>query len=512
MSIRVRFAPSPTGALHIGGIRTALFNWLLAKKLGGTFILRIEDTDQTRFVEGAEEYIVAALKWCGIEPTEGIGFGDGAYAPYRQSERRALYQQYVQQLLNSGAAYYAFDTPEQLEKMRETLKGENNQSYSSLSRLRPDLNLQNSLRLPAQEVASRLAAGEPHVIRLKVPENEVILVDDIIRGEVRFHTQELDDKVLMKADGMPTYHLANIVDDYTMKISHVIRGEEWLPSAGHHVLLYRALGWAEAMPRFAHLPLILRPEGGGKLSKRDGEKFGFPVFPISWKEKNVLGFDEAGFSPEAVINFLALLGWNGGDDREIYTLDELAQAFSLERIHKAGARFDYAKAQWFNQQYITVMPNAVLAEKLVPLCAAKGYTVSEKFLTSFAGLMKERVVFMSDFLEKGFYFFEPIRQFDTATILKKWKPENRPLFDKITAYIAQHDFTDAATLEADVKHFITENGLKIGDVLPMLRIALAGTMQGPAVFEMALVLGKQTLETRLNTAFNSFDKTVGNAL
>ena len=360
MSIRVRFAPSPTGALHIGGIRTALFNYLLAKKHGGTFILRIEDTDQGRYVEGAEQYIIEALKWCGIAPTEGVGFGEGQYAPYRQSDRfkQGVYRKYADELIQKGLAYYAFDTSEQLEAMRETLKAEGgkNQSYSHATRLRDDLNLQNSLRLSAAETAKRIETGENYVIRLKIDGNQLVTLSDIIRGEVTFNTNELDDKVLLKADGMPTYHLANIVDDYEMKISHVIRGEEWLPSAGHHVLIYRAFGWESAMPQFAHLPLILKPDGKGKLSKRDGAKFGFPVFPLEWNDsdpaKSFDGFRSIGFDPKAVVNFLSMLGWNPGTEQEIFSLDELANLFSLEKINKSGARFDYDKAKWFNQQYI----------------------------------------------------------------------------------------------------------------------------------------------------------------
>ena len=376
MSIRVRFAPSPTGALHIGGVRTALYNYLLVKKLGGTFILRIEDTDQTRFVPGAEEYIIETLKWCGIEPTEGIGFGDGEYAPYRQSERKKLYQDYANQLINSGNAYYAFDTPSEIEAMRERLKNESNQSYSLTTRG----SMKNSLTLSEKEVKELMESGTPYVIRLKVPENVNVAIDDLIRNTVTFNTNELDDKVLLKADGMPTYHLANIVDDYLMKITHVIRGEEWLPSAGHHALIYKAFGWESIMPRFAHLPLILKPDGKGKLSKRDGKKFGFPVFPLSWngetEEDSFLGFREMGFDPRAVINFLALLGWNSGTEQEIFSMDELSEKFSLEKINKSGARFDYDKAKWFNQQYIMLTPNEDLAEQLYPLSIMVKLTVS----------------------------------------------------------------------------------------------------------------------------------------
>ena len=513
MSIRVRFAPSPTGALHIGGIRTALFNYLLAKKHGGTFILRIEDTDQTRYVEGAEQYIIEALKWCGIAPTEGVGFGEGQYAPYRQSDRfkQGVYQKYADELLQKGLAYYAFDTSEQLEAMREKLKAEGgkNQSYSHATRLRADLNLQNSLRLSKEEVEKRIAAGENYVIRLKISENQLVMLSDVIRGEVTFNTNELDDKVLLKADGMPTYHLANIVDDYEMHITHVIRGEEWLPSAGHHVLIYRAFGWESVMPQFAHLPLILKPDGKGKLSKRDGAKFGFPVFPLEWNDpdptKSFEGFRSIGFDPRAVVNFLAMLGWNPGTEQEIFSLEELANLFSLEKINKAGARFDYDKAKWFNQQYIHATPNEVLAAQLHPLSIKRGYNVSEQELTDFVGLMKERVQFLNDFLDKGYYFFEDVKEYDTANAKKRWKPETRTQFNDLQSFMSTLDYTDPLSMEHTVKEWINENGLKMGDVLPILRIALAGTMQGPAIFDMAAFFGKEETLRRLAVAFERFD-------
>ena len=505
MSIRVRFAPSPTGALHIGGVRTALYNYLLAKKLGGTFVLRIEDTDQTRFVPGAEEYIIEALKWCGIAPTEGIGFGDGAYAPYRQSERKKLYQDYAAQLIASGNAYYAFDTPAELEAMRERLKSESNQAYSIATRS----TMKNSLTLSETEVKELIAAGTPYVIRLKVPENQTVAIDDLIRGIVTFNTNELDDKVLLKAEGMPTYHLANIVDDYLMKITHVIRGEEWLPSAGHHALIYKAFGWESVMPRFAHLPLILKPDGKGKLSKRDGKKFGFPVFPLSWnsetEEDSFVGFREMGFDPQAVINFLALLGWNSGTEQEIFSLEELCEKFSLEKISKAGARFDYDKAKWFNQQYIMHTPNEELAARLHPLSIEKGFDVSSEYLTRFAGLMKERVVFFNEFLEKGIYFFKKVENYDIENIKKRWKKENRPKFEELKTYFSSLDFNDPISMEHAVKEWINTSGLKMGEVLPILRLALAGTMQGPAVFDMAALLGLEEVQSRLTLGYDNFD-------
>jgi glutamyl-tRNA synthetase len=508
MSIRVRFAPSPTGALHIGGIRTALYNYLLAKKHGGTFVLRIEDTDQARFVEGAEAYIIDALKWCGIAPTEGIGFGDGLYAPYRQSERKHIYIRYAQQLIDTGKAYYAFDTPEALEAMRERLKNEHNQSYSINSRI----DMENSLTLTDEEVKQRLADGKPYVIRLKIMPNQTVVVNDLIRGAVSFETNELDDKVLMKADGMPTYHLANIVDDYLMRITHVVRGEEWLPSAGHHVLIYKAFGWENEMPLFSHLPLILKPDGKGKLAKRDGKRFGFPVFPLSWKgateEDSFEGFRELGFDPKAVINFLALLGWSSGGDQEIYLMEELIEKFSLEKINKAGARFDYDKAKWFNQQYIMSTPNEVLAEKLYPLSIAKGYTASKTFMAQFVAMMKERSIFLNDFLDKGYYCFEDVKAYDMDNVKKRWKPENRPKFEDLRHMIGTLDFSDPLSMEHAVKEWINSNGLKMGEVMPLLRIALAGTMQGPAVFDMASLLGKDVVSKRLSIAYDYFDEVI----
>ncbi len=509
MSIRVRFAPSPTGALHIGGIRTALYNYLLAKKMGGTFILRIEDTDQNRFVAGAEKYIIEALEWLGIAPTEGVGFGDGPHAPYRQSDRKNLYKKYVAQLVESDAAYYAFDTPAELEAMRHTLEAEKaaNTSYSSGTRTRADLNLQNSLTLSAKTVAQYLAEGKPAVIRLKVAANQTVTVNDLIKGDFSLETNALDDKVLMKADGMPTYHLANVVDDYDMKISHVIRGEEWLSSVGHHVLLYRAFGWESVMPQFAHLPLILRPDGKGKLSKRDGQKFGFPVFPLNWvgEKETFEGFKGVGFDPRAVINFLVLLGWGTGSNEEFYSLKELEEKFSIEKISQASARFNYEKAQWFNQEYLKRTPNEEIAAQLGPLSIKRGYSVSEAFLTQFAGLMKERVTFITEFLDKGYYFFEDIREYDMSNVTKRWKPENRSKFDELKNFIAALEFGDPAAMEHATKEWINENGLKMGEILPILRIALAGTMQGPGIFDMAVLLGQPEILRRLDRAYAAFD-------
>ncbi|MDP4821923.1 MAG: glutamate--tRNA ligase [Saprospiraceae bacterium] len=506
---RVRFAPSPTGALHIGGVRTALYNYLLAKKLKGTFVLRIEDTDQTRYVPGAEAYIQASLEWCGLIPDEGPSYG-GAFGPYRQSERKDIYAGYVQQLLDKGWAYYAFDTAEELEAIREAEHAKGNQGFKYDATVR--LQLKNSLTMSKEAAEALIASGHPWTVRLKVPADEVVVVEDLIRGAVAFQTNELDDKVLLKSDGMPTYHLANIVDDHLMKITHVIRGEEWLSSTGHHVLLYRAFGWEETMPAFAHLPLILKPDGKGKLSKRDGKRLGIPVFPLSWESDNpedaFVGFKETGFDPAAVINFLALLGWNSGTEQEIFSLDELIDAFSLEKIGKSGARFDFDKAKWFNEQYIKGKDNAVLAAQLMPLAKERSYRADLPFLEQFCGLMKERVTFYQDFFEEGYYFFEDVHTYDLATVQKKWKPERRAAMDVLRDSLTQlPDFTHEAIKKA-VESFMESAQLKFGDVLPILRIAVSGTMKGPAIFEMMELLGKEEIVKRLSAAFDVFDQNV----
>lgn len=491
--IRVRFAPSPTGALHIGGVRTALYNYLLARQQGGQFILRIEDTDQGRYVPGAEQYIIDSLKWVGLIPDEGPGFG-GAYGPYRQSDRKAIYHEYAHELVSRGHAYYAFDTPEELDVHRAA---QENFTYNHSTRD----SLRNSLTLSQSECQDLLDAGGPFVIRLKVMPNREVRVQDLIRGEVVFQSSELDDKVLLKTDGMPTYHLANIVDDHLMQITNVIRGEEWLPSTAHHVLLYEGFGWTDTMPRFAHLPLIMKPEGNGKLSKRDGAKFGFPVFPLEWQgaspEDRFSGFRDTGFLPEAVLNFMALLGWHPGGDREIFSLSEMVEAFSIEHISKGGARFDYEKAKWFNQQYIKAMDNAVLAEKIRPLAMAKGYDPSLEYLQLVVALMKERVTFLPDFVEQGYYLFEPVRVYDTETIQKKWTPALKPVFEELMSIFEKSATFEGHALESAVKQYMTEKGVKPGDILPLLRIALAGTMKGPAVFDMAAALGKDETLQRL---------------
>jgi glutamyl-tRNA synthetase len=486
MSVRVRFAPSPTGTLHIGGVRTALYNYLLARQLGGQFILRIEDTDQTRYVPGAEAYIIESLRWVGLIPDEGVGFG-GDYGPYRQSDRKELYQQHAQILVERGHAYYAFDTPEDLDAQRAAT---DNFIYNHTTRMQ----LRNSLSLPPDDVRQLLASGVPGVIRLKVEPGQEVVVDDLIRDRVVFQSSELDDKVLLKADGMPTYHLANIVDDYLMKITHVIRGEEWLSSTAHHVLLYKGFGWEAQMPRFAHLPLIMKPVGNGKLSKRDGAKFGFPVFPLTWEGASIddkaPGFRETGFLPEAVVNFLALLGWHPESDQEIFSMEALIKTFSIEKITKGGARFDYDKAKWFNQKYIQQMDATALVALIKPYAAVKNYAVSDAFLGQVAHLMKGRVTFVADFVEEGYYFFEPVRTFDTDTLAKKWRPDLMPVLEGLVEALKSADSAASpAELEATAKTYMTEAGAKPGDVMPLLRIALAGTMKGPGVFDMIAALG-----------------------
>lgn len=491
--VRVRFAPSPTGPLHIGGVRTALYNFLFARHAGGTFILRVEDTDQTRYVPGAEDYIVEALNWFGLKPDEGPGFG-GDYGPYRQSERKALYAQYAMQMLEQGNAYYAWDTPEDLERMREE---DANAKYDSQTRVK----MVNSLTLSAEEVAKRLEEGQPYVIRLKIPENEDVKITDLVRGEVTFNTAQLDDKVILKGDGMPTYHLANIVDDHLMKISHVIRGEEWLSSTAHHVLMYRFMGWDA--PQFAHLPLILKPTGKGKLSKRDGAKFGIPVFPLEWDPKNgediYGGFREFGFLPEAVLNFLAFLGWNPGTEQEIFSLDELVEAFSIKRIVKSGARFDFDKAKWYNQQYIIQSKDEDLANMLIDK-APEG--TSKDYLTSVCSMMKERVEFVDDILTAGSFFFAAPTEYDEKTVRKKYKIENKVHFEAIISLLADLDSWQAENIQSAIKSYIGEKELSFGVIMPILRILTSGTMKGPDLFQMMELLGKEEVLNRMESGLN----------
>ncbi len=505
--MRLRFAPSPTGALHIGGIRTALYDYLLAKKHGGTFILRIEDTDQKRYVEGAEDYIINALRWCGLEPDEGPGIG-GDYGPYRQSERKDLYQKYIKVLLEGGHAYYAFDSAEDLDAMREKMKAEGKHTFQYDASTR--MQMKNSLSMSAEDVKALLESGATYTIRFKMPNNETVTFKDLIRDEVTFSTETLDDKVLMKSDGLPTYHMANIVDDHTMEITHVIRGEEWLPSTGLHVLMYRAFGWEDTMPQFAHLPLILKPNGKGKLSKRDGKKFGFPVFPLSWnadtEEESFVGFKEMGFDANAVNNFLVFLGWNPGTEQEMFSMDEMIDAFSLERVGKSGARFDYDKARWYNQQYLMKQDNNAIANNLQTLLKAKGVEVSDDYVEGVAGMMKERVHFVTEILDQSYYFFEPVKSYDEKVIRKRWKPEKREKMNEFSNAIKNIDSFDATTIETSVKKFMEEHELGFGDVLPVLRLAVSGTTKGPSVFDMMALMGKQEVTNRMDIAYKYFDE------
>lgn len=493
MSVRVRFAPSPTGPLHIGGVRTALYNYLFAKKLGGTFILRIEDTDQTRLVPGAEEYIQEALSWLGIEVDEGPVVG-GPHAPYRQSDRKSVYQAYAQQLVDEGKAYYAFDTDEELAAMRQRLLDAkvDNPSYNAVTRMQ----MKNALTLSAEEVSARIAAGEPYVIRLKVPIKDEIRFRDLIREWVVVHSSTIDDKVLLKSDGMPTYHLANIVDDHLMGITHVIRGEEWLPSAPLHLLLYKAFGW-EA-PQFAHLPLLLKPEGNGKLSKRDGLLGNFPVFPLAYQDpatgELARGFREDGYYPEAVMNFLALLGWNPGTDQEVFTQEELIEQFSLEKIHKAGARFDVAKAKWFNQYYLRQKSTEELKQSLPTLPDGQ----AEQLIT----LMKDRVTFASEMISEVPYLFGTPTTFDEELIQKKWDAQAGKAFQVLSNLLESTEFTSSEALHDALFQALEAEGIKPGKVMQAIRLAITGEGKGPDLMLMMVILGSQEVRSRLQAALD----------
>ena len=488
--VRVRFAPSPTGPLHIGGVRTAMYNYLFAKKHGGDFLLRIEDTDQNRYVPGAEEYVIESLKWCGMIPDEGPGFG-GEYGPYRQSERKASYKEFADRLIADDKAYYAFDTSEELDEMRERLKLAKVASpqYNSITRE----TMRNSLTMSGDDVEKLLSENTPYVIRFKMPRKEEVRVQDIIRGWVMVNTDTLDDKVLFKSDGMPTYHLANIVDDHKMKISHVIRGEEWLPSAPLHVLLYEAFGW-EA-PKFAHLPLLLKPDGNGKLSKRDGDKLGFPVFPLEWKDPVTgeisSGYREQGYFKEAFTNMLALLGWNPGTTQEIFSMDELIQAFSLERVNKSGARFDPEKTKWFNQQYLRSKSDSELAEAIKPIVEEMGYLKSDPYLESVCRLMKERASFIPDIVKGGIYLFEKPESYDDKTVKSKWKAETPERMKMIMKDFEEAAHFEAAAIEVVFKTFLEREELGMGAVLPNLRLLVTGEGMGPSLFEIMALLGKE---------------------
>ncbi|MCC8409508.1 glutamate--tRNA ligase [Mucilaginibacter sp. UR6-1] len=499
--VRVRFAPSPTGGLHLGGVRTVLFNYLFAKKHGGDFILRIEDTDQSRYVEGAEQYILDCMEWCGLTPDESPVVG-GPYAPYRQSERKPLYREYAEKLVAEGHAYYAFDTPEELAKKREDVP---NFQYGHGHRY----DMRNSLTLPLHEVEKLLHDGTPHVIRIKMPEDDSISFKDMIRGYVSFETNQVDDKVLLKADGMPTYHLAVVVDDYLMKITHALRGEEWLPSAPVHLLLWEYLGWKDSMPQWAHLPLILKPDGHGKLSKRDGARLGFPVYAMNWEDQKTgeltPGFRELGFLPEAFLNLLAMLGWNDGTDQEVFSLDELVEKFSMERVSKAGAKFDFEKAKWFNAEWIKKLDAESLKQKVKAVFADKGITVSDDAkLLKVIELVKDRCVLLTDFYAQGAYFFEQPAEYDLNAVKPKWTDAKTDFFKELKAKYTTADAWQATDLEAQFKEFTNEKGFKIGDVMLPFRIMLVGGKFGPHVFDIAEMLGRDETVVRIEKALEAF--------
>jgi glutamyl-tRNA synthetase len=497
--VRVRFAPSPTGGLHLGGVRTALFNYLFAKQNNGTFILRVEDTDQNRFVAGAEEYIVSCLEWCGITPDESPQLG-GEFGPYRQSERKSSYKQYADQLIADGYAYYAFDTSEELEAKRKEAP---NFLYGQATRMQ----MRNSLNLTEAEVQALLKNNTPYVVRIKMPEDEQVSFIDLIRGLVTFDTNLVDDKVLLKADGMPTYHLAVVADDKAMQISHVFRGEEWLPSAPIHVLLWRYLGWEDQMPLWVHLPLILKPDGNGKLSKRDGDRLGFPVYAQNWKDPKTQdltpGFKELGFMPEAFVNLLAMLGWNDGTDQEIFTLAELVERFSLDRVSKAGAKFDYEKAKWYNHEWIKRSPSEQLFPFVKQAFEAESTSITDqKLLLNVIGLVKDRCNLLSDFPNQSRYFFVSPSEYDIAAVKPKWTPEKSAFFE---SYLPMVDDGSAAELEEKFKTLATEKGLKPGELMLPLRIMLVGGKFGPGVFDIAVLLGKAETIERIKNALSVFN-------
>ena len=495
--VRVRFAPSPTGALHIGGVRTALYNYLFARHHGGELVFRIEDTDSTRFVPGAEEYIIESFKWLGIKFDEGVSFG-GNYGPYRQSERRDIYKKYVDQLLNAGKAYIAFDTPEELEAKRSEIQ---NFQYDARTRMM----MRNSLTLPKEEVERLIAEGNQYVVRFKIEPGVAVHVDDLIRGDVRIMSDILDDKVLYKsADQLPTYHLANIVDDHLMEITHVIRGEEWLPSAPLHVLLYQAFGWEDTMPRFAHLPLLLKPEGKGKLSKRDGDRLGFPVFPLEWHDPKTgevsSGYRESGYFPEAVINFLAFLGWNPGTEREMYSIDELAELFDITKCSKAGARFDYQKGIWFNHEYILAKSAAEIAEIFAPIVAENGVDESMERITKVVEMMKDRVNFVKELWPLCKFFFVAPTEYDEKTRKKRWKEDSAQQLTELMQVLEGIDDFSVEGQEGIVHQWIEQKGYKLGNIMNAWRLTLVGEGKGPGMFDISAFLGKQETLGRMKRA------------
>lgn len=495
--VRVRFAPSPTGALHIGGVRTALYNYLFARQNGGDLILRIEDTDSTRFVPGAENYIIESLNWLGISFDEGVGIG-GKYGPYRQSERREIYKKYVEDLLDADKAYFAFDTPTELEKKRAEIA---NFQYDASTRMQ----MRNSLTLSKEEVDKLISDGEQYVVRFKIEPNEEIHVNDLIRGEVVINSSILDDKVLYKsADELPTYHLANIVDDHLMEVSHVIRGEEWLPSAPLHVLLYRAFGWQDTMPSFAHLPLLLKPEGNGKLSKRDGDRLGFPVFPLEWHDPKTgdvsSGYRESGYLPDAVINFLALLGWNPGNDQEILSMDELIRLFDLSHCSKSGAKFDYKKGVWFNHEYILMKPDKEIAELFVPVLKEHGVCAPFEKVVTVVGMMKNRVSFVYELWDASNFFFIAPETYDPKTVQKRWKDDSAACMTELMSVLAGIDDFSIENQEKIVMDWIAEKGYHTGNIMNAFRLTLVGEGKGPHMFDISWVLGKEETLARMKRA------------
>ena len=501
--VRVRFAPSPTGPLHIGGVRTALYNYLFAKQNGGKMILRIEDTDQTRFVPGAEDYIIEALTWLGIKFDEGVHIG-GPYGPYRQSDRKPMYKQYADQLIRDGWAYYAFDKPEELEAKRKEYEAQKKTfQYDCNTRGQ----MQNSLSLSEDEVKQRLESGEPYVVRFKFPADTEITVHDLIRGDVTMNSNLLDDKVLFKSDGMPTYHLANIVDDHTMDISHVIRGEEWLPSAPLHVMLYKAFGWEETMPQFAHLPLLLKPEGNGKLSKRDGDRLGFPVFPLDWHDPKSgelsSGYRERGYFPEAVVNILALLGWNPGTEQEILSMDELIKLFNISHISKSGAKFNVEKAKWFNHEYMQMRSDEEVADMFLPILGEHGVKVDREYVVKVCGMMKERINFISEMWDTTSYFFVAPTEYDPAAIKKRWKAGMTTHMAKVIEILNTVPFEYDAIHKALLDDYIVGNGLNMGQVMNSLRLAVVGKTVGPDMLTLVMMLGKDETISRVQRAIDT---------
>lgn len=496
--VRVRFAPSPTGPLHIGGVRTCLYNYLFAKKHGGDLLLRIEDTDSQRFVPGAEEYIIEAFKWLGIKFDEGVGVG-GDCGPYRQSERRDIYKKYVQQLLDADCAYYAFDTPEELEAKRQQIPNFQYDSHTRMSGV-------NSLTLSADEVKKRIESGEKYVVRVKIQPNEDVVVNDMVRGKVVINSNVLDDKVLYKsADELPTYHLANIVDDHLMGITHVIRGEEWLPSAPLHVLLYRYFGWEDTMPQFAHLPLLLKPEGNGKLSKRDGDRLGFPVFPLQWNDPVTgaisSGYRESGYQPEAVVNFLALLGWNPGTDQEMFSMQELIELFSIDRVSKSGARFNYEKGIWFNHEYLIKKSDEEVAQLFLPILKEKGYDCEMKRLTYIVSLIKERINFPADLWVQANFFFEAPTEYDEKSLKKRWKPESPQYLTELCDVLnGLDDFSKVEENEKLVLDWVASKEYHLGTMMNSFRITLVGAAKGPHIFNIIDILGKEETLSRVRRA------------